>query len=150
MQALRLPSLGITREIKMTPELAADLIVFFHLLYVLFTVGGEVLVLLGGVVGWQWIRNRVFRIIHLLASFFVAVEALVGAMCPLTTIEYILRQRAGQTIDSEISFVGRLIRTIIFYDFPAIFFTVLYVGFASLVIITFFLIKPKKRNKKKQ
>ncbi len=150
MQALRLPSLGITREIKMTLELAADLIVFFHLLYVLFTVGGEVLVLLGGVVGWQWIRNRVFRIIHLLASFFVAVEALVGAMCPLTTIEYILRQRAGQTIDSEISFVGRLIRTIIFYDFPAIFFTVLYVGFASLVIITFFLIKPKKRNKKKQ
>ncbi len=132
----------------MTLESAADLIVFFHLLYVLFTVGGEILVLLGGAIGWHWIRNRVFRITHLLASFFVAVEALVGAMCPLTTIEYILRQRAGQTIDNEISFVGRLIRTIIFYDFPAVFFTFLYVGFASLVIITYFLIKPEKRSKK--
>ncbi|MCK5196697.1 MAG: DUF2784 domain-containing protein [Spirochaetales bacterium] len=132
----------------MSLELAADLIVFFHLLYVLFTVGGEILVLFGGAIGWQWVRNRVFRIIHLLASFFVAVEALIGAMCPLTTIEYILRRRAGQTVDNEISFVGRLIRSIIFYDFPAVFFTLLYVGFASLVIITFFLIKPKKRSKK--
>ena len=131
----------------MSLELAADLIVFFHLLYVLFTVGGEVLVILGGVIGWHWIRNRVFRITHLLASFFVAVEALVGAMCPLTTIEYILRQRAGQTVDNEISFVGRLIRSIIFYDFPAVFFTLLYAGFASLVIITYFRIKPYKRKK---
>ena len=130
----------------MAPELAADIIVFFHLLYVLFTVGGEVLVLLGGLTGWHWIRNRVFRIIHLLASFLVAVEALIGAMCPLTTIEYILRQRAGQTIDNEISFVGRLIRAIIFYDFPAVFFTFLYVGFASLVIVTYILIKPYKRK----
>ena len=131
----------------MTPELAADIIVFFHLLYVLFTVGGLVLVLLGRVIGWQWIRNRVFRIIHLMASLFVAVEALLGAMCPLTTIEYILRQKAGQTVDNEISFVGRLIRAIIFYDFPAVFFTLLYVGFASLVIITYLLIKPYKRKK---
>ena len=128
-------------------ELAADIIVFFHLLYVLFTVGGELLVLMGGAIGWHWVRNRVFRITHLLASFFVAVEALAGAMCPLTTIEYILRQRAGQTVDNEISFVGRLIRCIIFYDFPAVFFTLLYVGFASLVIITYFLIKPYKRKK---
>ena len=132
----------------MAPELAADFIVFFHLLYVLFTVGGEIFILLGGAIGWQWVRKRVFRIIHLTASFFVALEALVGVMCPLTTIEYILRQRAGQTFDNEISFVGRLIRSIIFYDFPAVFFTLLYVGFASLVIITFFLIKPKKRSKK--
>ncbi len=131
----------------MTLDLAADFIVFFHLLYVLFTVGGEISVLLGGAIGWHWIRNRVFRITHLLASFFVAIEALVGAMCPLTTIEYILRRRAGQTIDDEISFVGRLIRSIIFYDFPAVFFTLLYVGFASLVIITYFLIKPYKRKK---
>lgn len=131
----------------MSLESAADLIVFFHFLYVLFTVGGEVLVLLGGVIGWHWVRNRVFRITHLLASFFVAVEALAGAMCPLTTIEYILRQRAGQIVDNEISFVGRLTRSIIFYDFPAVFFTLLYVGFASLVIITYFLIKPYKRKK---
>lgn len=132
----------------MSLELVADLIVFFHLLYVLFTVGGEVLILFGGGIGWHWIRNRVFRIIHLTASFFVAVEALTGTMCPLTTIEYILRQRASQDIDNRISFVGRLIRTIIFYDFPAVFFTFLYVGFASMVVITYFLIKPERKNKK--
>jgi hypothetical protein len=132
----------------MTLELAADLIVFFHLLYVLFTVGGEVLVLFGGAIGWHWVRNRIFRLIHLIASFFVAVEALVGVMCPLTTIEYILRRRAGQTIDNEISFVGRLIRSIIFYDFPPVFFTILYVSFAALVIASYFIIKPKKKADK--
>jgi len=88
---------------------AADFIVLFHLCYVLFAVGGELLILLGGLFRWVWIRNLTFRIVHLLAVVVVAVEALIGVLCPLTDWEYRLRLRAGQGIEEEIPFMARLV-----------------------------------------
>ena len=130
------------------PALLADLVVAFHFSYLLFTVGGEVLILVGAALHWQWIRSRLFRLLHMAAVVIVAVEALIGYLCPLTRIEYTLRQAAGQQIDSDISFVGRLIRSVLFYDFPGWFFTFLYVGFGILVLGTYILISPAQRSKK--
>lgn len=120
----------------------ADIVVAFHLGYVLFTVGGELLILIGAPLRWKWIRRRWFRIVHLAAVALVAVEALIGYLCPLTQLEHYLRQSAGQQVEREISFVGRLIRSVLFYDFPGWFFTALYVGFALMVIFTYLLIPP--------
>ncbi len=128
--------------------LAADLIVFFHLLYVLFTLAGEVLILAGGFLGWRWIRNLSFRIIHLSASCLVALEALIGVVCPLTEIEYRLREAAGQIAERDISFIGRLLRRIIFYDFPPLFFILLYIGFALVVILSWLFIRPDRKVRK--
>jgi hypothetical protein len=132
------------------PALLADLVVAFHFLYLLFTVGGEALILAGAVLHWRWIRNPVFRRLHLVAVVIVAVEALIGYLCPLTQIEYNLRQAAGQQVETEISFVGRLIRSVLFYDFPGWFFTLLYVGFGILVIATYMLISPRTRKKQEK
>ncbi|MDY7027774.1 MAG: DUF2784 domain-containing protein [Spirochaetota bacterium] len=131
-----------------SPGLTADIVVFVHLLYLLFTVGGEALILTGGILKWRWIRNLPFRITHLVAVVLVSAEALIGMLCPLTELEYTLRRAAGQTVEEEISLVGRIIRSILFYDFPAWFFTGLYVGFGILVILTLFLFPPawKKRG----
>lgn len=126
--------------------LLADLIVGIHFLYVMFTVCGEFLILAGGILKWQWVRNRVFRILHLIAVLFVAAESLVGILCPLTQIEYNLRQRAGQQREESLSFVARLIRRVIFYDFPELFFTLLYVGFGILVILTIIFIPMNKKK----
>ena len=123
--------------------LFADLVVTVHFLYILFTVGGLFLILLGRALSWRWIRNGVFRIAHLIAVVIVAVQAIAGVLCPLTTIEYALRRRAGQTVEAEISFVARLVRMIIFYDFSPQFFLWLYVGFALLVACTLLLVPPK-------
>ncbi|MBI9104986.1 MAG: DUF2784 domain-containing protein [Spirochaetales bacterium] len=125
--------------------LLADMVVFFHLLYVLFTLGGEILILTGGIFHLRWIRNMKFRLIHLSASCLVAVEALVGMVCPITELEYRLRELAGQVVERDISFLGRLIRRFIFYDFSPLFFILLYVGFASLVILSWFLIPPRRK-----
>lgn len=130
------------------PGLMADIVVGTHLLYLLFTVGGELLILAGGVMHWEWIRNMPFRIIHLIAVVLVAIEAVVGILCPLTELEYQLRRAAGQYVENEISLVGRIIRSILFYDFPAWFFTALYVGFGALVVLTFFLFPPRRKLKK--
>lgn len=125
--------------------LLADIIVLFHFCYVAFTVGGELIVLLGGLLRWAWVRNLPFRIVHLAAVVLVAAEALAGEACPLTTWEYRLRVAAGQKVEQQISFVARLVRSIIFYDFPAWVFLAAYVGFALLVAATFLIVPVKKR-----
>ncbi len=129
------------------PGLTADIVVSVHLLYLLFTVGGEALVLIGGILKWYWIRNLPFRIVHLVAVVLVSFEAVIGMLCPLTELEYILRRAAGQHVEEEISLVGRIIRSILFYDFPAWFFTGLYVGFGILVVLTLFIFPPARKRR---
>lgn len=128
---------------------AADLMVFFHLLYIGFTIGGTLLILLGGVLGWLWVRHRLFRLIHAGAVLLVAAESLIGIWCPLTVWEWRLRTRAGQDIENNISFVGRVIRKIIFIELPDWGFTVMYVGFGIFVLVILLLVKPDRREKKK-
>jgi len=122
----------------------ADLVVFFHGLYVLFAVGGEAVILIGAALGWRWTRILWFRVLHLGAVLLVAAQALLGVLCPLTILENRLRTAAGQTAEEEITFLGRIIRHLIFYDFPGWVFTLLYVGFGVVVLGTLFLVPPEK------
>jgi Protein of Unknown function (DUF2784) len=123
----------------------ADAIVVLHFCYVTFTVGGEIAILLGCYAKWTWVRNLPFRVVHLASVALVAVEALAGASCPLTVWEYRLRLLAGQRVEAQISFIARLVRSIIFYDFPAWVFLAAYVGFAAAVALTFVLLPPAAR-----
>jgi hypothetical protein len=125
----------------------ADAIVSVHFLFVAFCVVGEAAILLGALLRWRWIRNFPFRIAHACAVLFVAAEALLGATCPLTDWEYRLRSSAGQRYDADMSFVARIIRRIIFYDFPPAFFTALYLGFGALVLLTLIFIRPRLKNR---
>ena len=75
--------------------LAADALLFSHVLFVAFVVFGLVLVLVGKALDWAWVRNRWFRYAHLAAIAVVVIQAWVGAICPLTTWEMALREHAG-------------------------------------------------------
>ena len=81
------------------------------------------------------------------AALGLAVEALLGVVCPLTEWEFRLRELAGQQVERQLSFVARLVRSIIFYDFPSWVFTAAYVGFAVLVAGSFLLIPPRRRKR---
>ena len=59
----------------------ANLILILHVGYVLFVVGGLILILAGGVRGWQWVRNPWFRAAHLAAIGYVMFEAWIGIVC---------------------------------------------------------------------
>jgi len=74
----------------------ADLIVSIHFGFVIFVVGGLLVIILGGVLRWRFIRNFWFRVIHLAMILFVVFETLFGISCPLTDWEYELRIAAGQ------------------------------------------------------
>ncbi len=133
----------------MDPAQLADLIVVVHLAYVGFVVLGFVAVLAGARLGWAWIRRRGFRVAHLVCTVIVPVEALAGVLCPLTTWEAELRRRAGQTPD-ELSFVGRLVRDVLFYEAPPWAFAVAYVAFGALVVAAWFGIPPRPRRRRAQ
>ena len=64
----------------------ADIVVFIHLLFVVFAVLG------GGLIFW---RRRVMWL-HLPAILWAIWIELAGGICPLTPLENRLRYRAGQ------------------------------------------------------
>lgn len=121
-------------------SLLADLVLLAHFLFVLFVVGGLLAIWAGAALRWRWIRQLWFRLAHLGAIVFVAVESLLGAVCPLTAWEDRLRGAAPQPA----GFIQRWVSRILFYDFPEGVFTFAYVLFALLVAITFYAVRPHR------
>jgi hypothetical protein len=126
-------------------RLAADAIVILHFGYVAFVVVGQVLILLGILRKWDWIRNMRFRGLHLAAILIVVAEALIGMACPLTTLEQHLRTQAGDSTYRG-DFIGNLVHDWLFYDFDPWVFTVAYALFGLLVLGTFLLAPPRSRK----
>ncbi len=110
----------------------ADALLVIHFLIAGFIVVGLVLVWIGALARWNWIRNPWFRYLHLAAIVFVAAEALLGYACPLTIWEDLLR--GGVRPDS---FVGRWIYRLLYYNAPEWLFTTLYVAWAAATLVTF-------------
>ena len=75
--------------------LLADAVLVLHTGIVLFVVGGLLLVVLGNWRGWPWVNRPWFRLAHLAAITAVVAESWLGLTCPLTTLEWWLRARAG-------------------------------------------------------
>ena len=109
----------------------ADALLVLHFLIAGFIVAGLILVWIGALVGWSWIRNPGFRYLHLAAIVFVAAEALLGYACPLTIWEDLLRGGARPE-----TFVGRWVYRLLYYDAPEWVFTALYFGWAAATLIT--------------
>jgi hypothetical protein len=123
----------------MTSQLLADIVLVVHFAFVAFVVGGLAAIWIGAAAGWRWVRNFRFRIAHLAAIVFVAAEALLGVMCPLTVWEDALRGR-----ESEAGFIARWIHGVMFYELPGWVFTFAYVAFALVVTLTYRLVPPFK------
>ena len=78
--------------------MAADAILLLHVLFVAFVVLGLVLVFVGRALGWFWVRNRWFRLLHLIAIAVVVIQSWLRVICPLTTLEMEFRSRAGDAV----------------------------------------------------
>ncbi len=119
----------------------ADLILVTHALFVAFVILGLVVVMLGGYWRWGWVKNRWFRVIHLLGIGIVIAESWLGLICPLTEWENRLRETIGGTAYSN-SFVQYWLHEILFYDFDPWVFTAAYTVFGILVLIAWLLVPP--------
>lgn len=125
--------------------LFADAILILHVLFVAFVVVGLLAVYAGYFLNWRWVRNRVFRIVHLCAIGYVVIQAWLGVVCPLTTWEMALRAEAGAATYSG-SFIQYWLHSLLYFSLPAWVFVVVYTLFGSLVLASWFVVKPHQRG----
>ena len=123
----------------------ADAILVLHVGVVLFVVLGAVAVPLGARRDWRWVRSFRWRLAHLALTGFIALQAWLGALCPLTVWEQALRRRAGGAVYAG-SFIEHWLTWLIFFNAPWWVFVAAYSGFAIFVVALWRLVPPCRRR----
>jgi hypothetical protein len=123
-------------------RLAADAVLALHAAFVVFVVFGLVLILVGGWRKWGWVRNPWFRSLHLAAIVYVALQAWLGKICPLTMVEMALRRRAGEASYPG-AFIAHWLEELLYWQAPLWVFAVAYTAFAALVAASWLWVRPR-------
>ena len=118
----------------------ADLVLLLHFAFVLFVVGALLAIWMGVRLHWGIARQRVFRLAHLSAVWFVAIETLLGFACPLTLLEDALRTNNNAEGGG---FLQRWVSRILYWDLPPWVFAVAYLLFAIVVTATYLKYPPR-------
>ena len=129
-----------------TARLLADAILVLHVGIVAFVVLGAVAILIGGLCSWRWVRGFRWRLAHVLLMVFIAAQAWLDALCPLTIWEQALREHAGQAVYRE-SFIAHWLSRVIFFEAPWWAFVAAYSAFAALVVMEWVLVRPQRRSR---
>src|SRR5262245_46275079 len=112
-------------------RLLADAVLLLHFSIVVFVVGGLLLVIAGNLMRWPWVNNAWFRLAHAAAIAVVVVQAWLGKVCPLTTLESWLRVKGGLTGYRQ-SFVEHWVQRLLYYEAPLWVFAMAYTVFGLL------------------
>jgi hypothetical protein len=122
----------------------AELMVALHVAYVGYIVVGQMLIVIGSGVGWQWVRNPWFRFSHLIMMGIVCVEEMMGWRCPLTIWENDLRILAGQTV-AQGSFMGRFLHDLLYVNdvLPEKAIQILHLCFGVIVLQALIMCPPR-------
>lgn len=126
-------------------KILADLIVFFHFLWIIFILMGFALTL----AGFFWKRffdNWVFRSFHLFGIIYVSLSAILGKYCPLTVLENNLRSKYSSSFVYPGSFIARYLEKLVYPDVIPL---IIYVPLFSITLFTIiiFILKPPKKIK---
>ena len=130
-------------------SLVADAILVMHVLFVVFVVLSLILIFAGKFLSWQWVRNPLFRIIHLLGIGIVVLQSWFGIICPLTIWEMNLRSNAGESIYQG-SFIKHWLNQLLYYQAPSWVFVACYTVFGGLVLSSWLLVRPRALSGKLQ
>lgn len=124
--------------------LLADAILLLHVGIVLFVVGGQALILIGGPLRWACVRGRAFRYTHLALMGFIVLQTWLGQLCPLTVWEQQLRHAAGQETHRQ-SFIEHWLNKLIFLEAPWWVFVTAYTAFFTLLLASWWRWPPSPR-----
>lgn len=125
--------------------IAADAMLLLHILFVSFVVFGLVLIFVGKLRTWHWVRNPWFRLLHLVAISVVMIQSWFGVICPFTTFELALRSRAGDAVYAG-SFIGHWLEELLYFQLPPWVFVTCYSLFAVIVAVSWLWIRPRSFN----
>ncbi len=126
-----------------TYSLLADIVLMTHVAFVLFVVLGLILILCGGFCGWKWVRNPWFRAAHLAGIGLVVLQSWLGIICPLTTLEMVLRERAGDETYAG-TFIAHWLHKILFLHAPMWAFVICYSLFGLAVLVSWIKFRPRR------
>lgn len=123
----------------------ANATLLLHIGVVLFIVGGLLLVPLGHFLRWRWVDSVRFRLAHLAVLGYVVVQTWLGEVCPLTTLESWLRNKAGERGYSG-GFIAHWLQRLLYYDAPLWVFALAYTAFGLLVVAAWKVFPPRRRT----
>jgi polyferredoxin len=123
-------------------RLLADAVLLLHAGVVAFVIGGLLLVVAGNALRWRWVNNGWFRLAHVAAIGVVVVQAWLGKVCPLTTLESWLRAKAGFAPYRQ-SFIEHWVQRLLYYEAPAWVFATAYTTFGLLVLWAWWYFPPR-------
>lgn len=123
----------------------ADLVLILHVGVVAFVVGGLVMIWVGNAFGLRGVNRLAFRLAHGLAIAIVVAESWLGVVCPLTSLEQVLRARAGVAESGAgQGFIAAWLSRLLYYDAPGWVFTLAYSLFGLLVAATWWRFPPQR------
>jgi hypothetical protein len=144
----------------MTPGgfvILATAVLILHLAVVAFVVVGLAAIVVGNRLGWSWANRPAWRWAHLATMVFVAAEAWLGIVCPLTTLEQWLAGRGGSAGVGETAggdgvhpagFVATWIERLLYYDLPAWVFVAGYTLFALAIAAAWIRYPPVRGHRR--
>jgi hypothetical protein len=120
----------------------ADLILAVHLAVIAFNLFGLVVIPLGAWRGWGFVREPVWRLLHLASLSVVALQALAGRACFLTMWEDALTgARDGEPL------IMRWVNRAIYWPLPFWAFEALYVAVFAYTLALLWLVPPRWRGR---
>ncbi|MEH6551675.1 MAG: DUF2784 domain-containing protein [Pseudomonadales bacterium] len=123
--------------------LAANMLLTLHVLFVIFVVAGLILIYIGHLTQWSWVKNPWFRIVHLIGIVIVVLQSWIGVLCPLTTWEMALRKKAGAEAYTG-SFIQHWLQSLLYYSAAEWVFIAIYTVFGCLALASWFIVRPNK------
>lgn len=122
----------------MSFKIIADLVLIIHFSIVMFIISIFFLIPIGYILNWQWQKNKIVRLLHIILMFIITAETIVGITCPLTLFENSLR---GVFVSN--SFITTWLTKLLFWELPSTFFLITYIMCFGLTIIFWIKFPPQ-------
>lgn len=128
-------------------RLLADAVLVLHFAFILFVVGGLVLVVVGNLRAWRWVNGLWLRTAHLGAIGFVVAESWLDMPCPFTTLEAWLRPREGEATYSQ-GFIEQWLERMFAYEVPPWVFSTTDAGIGLLTLLAWWYFPPQRGHER--
>ena len=119
----------------------ADIILLIHFLIIIFVVSLFIFIPVGYKFNWKFLKNKIIRVVHISLMTIVTIESLIGVHCPLTVLENKFRGVLYHT-----SLISRILKEIVFWQFPSYFFLIAYILSLFLTIFLWWRYPPINKD----
>ena len=127
-------------------KILADIIVVFHFLWILFMISGFCVTLYSIVFNRKYLDFVTFRVVHLCGIFYVGLLTVLGKYCPVTILEYNLRQKYDSSLFYSGSFIIDWVERIVYPDVHPLLIQLPTIIIAVFTVVIFLIFPPGRKK----